>query len=652
MNTSDIFLKLLPFTYSENNETFFGISKMTGSDWIITIAFFILVVIFLGNLINLWGVKGKQDKDRLDELDYQLSENLAEIETALDKKSLSAWQNFKKSLIQDSNGQYYRVYDADFFFNKSSLLNKTGANSFASVPSVLLSLGLLGTFIGLFYGLVQLDLDNAETLKESMRTLIHASGAKFASSIWGLGLSVVFAWRIRKHETKIESKIHSIQNKINTIFPLQLSEQSLVNTEQGLAELLIELKNPTGSLKHLNELEDFTGRFDGLSDILKEQKATLNGLSLDIAEKLKESLSNSLLVAMKEALSNLEKNIGGSEEDTLHHRVTQMSGGIGDDFAKKLQGVIDDLKKEMNKAVNKEGLDNTIKTLTSVLENFETNMKAQSEKSDGLIKTLEEKINAQNESSTKVKNGIETAVTTAGTTISNTLEPISDALAQLSNLNTQLNQTVGNVIEFNQATANMKGSAQYLNNSASNTLQASDKLSTSINNFKEKLDESTPKLEKLPTDFDNVVKKSDEVVKRIGAISTNSENTHKILADTHSDLIKTNAKSVEDLEKSLLAYQQQTADGVEAVIRAIQKCLQDHQEATKTGLEDALKVYLEHVKQYQQSANDNINKTLASFDGKLASFATNLSSAVSDLNDAIDGLNERLNKAPRTNNRR
>lgn len=91
-----------------------------------------------------------------------------------------AWNDFKKNLIQSNDqGQisYYRIYDSKAFFNQQSLLGYIGKSLFNSGSSFLLSIGLLGTFFGLFYGLIQLNLDNADTLQDSMRILINASGA-------------------------------------------------------------------------------------------------------------------------------------------------------------------------------------------------------------------------------------------------------------------------------------------------------------------------------------------------------------------------------------------------------------------------------------------------------------------------------------------
>ena len=51
--------------------------------------------------------------------------------------------------------------------------------------------------------------------------------------------------------------------------------------------------------------------------------------------------------------------------------------------------------------------------------------------------------------------------------------------------------------------------------------------------------------------------------------------------------------------------------------------------------------FSQSVKDYQQQADANINKTLAEFDGSLSRFATGLSGAIGELNEAVETLAER-----------
>ena len=429
MNFLDILQKLLPFTYSLNNETLFGTSGMEGSDWIITIAFILLVGIFVWQVIDLWGLSGKKDKDRLDNLLESIeNSDKSNIDSKFrdldDKKVKLAWDNFKKGLI-DKGDETRRVYDADYFFNKSSLVDRVGSNSFANIPSLLLSLGILGTFIGLFYGLVQLNLDDADTLKESMRTLIHVSGAKFASSIWGLGLSIAFSGLARGHEKNLENKIHRIQDNFNEIYPLQLSEQSLVNQEKS-NQLIIEMLTShlpylanlekLDKLNKLNELDGLNQSIQDFQKTLANQRDAIQGLALDIAESLQETLANSILNAMSEALKNLESHIGGTADDTLHHRITQMSGAIGDEFTNELKEIINSINEQIADNIGKDtsNLKSAIGDLNLTLNSFKANLSNQNTQMSSLIKNLEEQVDAQSKSANSTTQAIAENASRAG----------------------------------------------------------------------------------------------------------------------------------------------------------------------------------------------------------------------------------------------
>lgn len=185
MNSLDILQKLLPFTTTQNGETVFAFFALEPSDWIITIAVIVLLMICIEKVrLSGWEYYNKSKQ-------MEGFENIGD-EDYFDDQLKNAWDNFQNNLIKDSQGNAYRIYDANQFFTLNTVFRTIGSAKFSHTSSLLLSVGLLGTFIGLFYGLVQLNLDDAEKLQASMSQFIHASGAKFASSIWGLGLSIAF----------------------------------------------------------------------------------------------------------------------------------------------------------------------------------------------------------------------------------------------------------------------------------------------------------------------------------------------------------------------------------------------------------------------------------------------------------------------------
>lgn len=58
-----------------------------------------------------------------------------------------------------------------------------------SIPTVFTTLGILGTFVGIYFGLRQFDVEN---ITVSIPTLLEGLKTAFTTSIWGISLSLIF----------------------------------------------------------------------------------------------------------------------------------------------------------------------------------------------------------------------------------------------------------------------------------------------------------------------------------------------------------------------------------------------------------------------------------------------------------------------------
>ena len=56
-------------------------------------------------------------------------------------------------------------------------------------PNVYTTIGVLGTFVGIYFGLRGFDVEN---ITESILTLLEGLKTAFTTSIWGISLSLVF----------------------------------------------------------------------------------------------------------------------------------------------------------------------------------------------------------------------------------------------------------------------------------------------------------------------------------------------------------------------------------------------------------------------------------------------------------------------------
>ncbi|USZ15602.1 anti-phage defense ZorAB system protein ZorA [Moraxella sp. FZFQ2102] len=649
MQFSDVLLRLIPFTSSKDGETVF-FSNMQGGDWIITVFILMLWCIFGYLFLNR---KFKKDKKILTQLTSDLksidqNSNHSELIELISDKTRDtdawyAWNDFKKNLIQSNDqGQisYYRIYDSKAFFNQQSLLGYIGKSLFNSGSSFLLSIGLLGTFFGLFYGLIQLNLDNADTLQDSMRILINASGAKFSSSIWGLGLATLYSFLEKGILNRTSKAIADIQFILNDRFPLLIAEQ--------LHQSSLDVQNISKETQY--SILDVNKR---ILQIQQDSYGILNTLSYDIGMAVGSQISSTIIEGMKGAMQELVDNVGGSKEDTLHHALTELKSGVGGDFSQKLEKVLSNFMDEIKKSTGSdvENLQTQIESISGLVSTLTTQISTQTTKLDNFIKLLDGKIQTITDNTQASKDAISEAAVNAGQTVANAAKPIVHIVGdfkefadKLSSIKEQVESFERSTLSLKTASANTVESTNKFDTSIGTLNSASSTMRSAVKSFGTNLD----KLQELPT-------KLNEITIKAGEISNESEKTYKDLATAFGDLTEVNQQSVNSLKKDLAAYQQTTEGFIKQIL--------DEAKAETTGVLDAmsagvtaykgssdahiasnLEAQRKEMEKYIEKANELLKTTISNYDKQLEVFVNGLSSATAELSESMEMLSSKLNR--------
>lgn len=408
MTFSDILLKLIPFTFFDENKKLTWGLPTEDADRLIT-GFVLLLIV----LTCFWGVKlylsVRREKKVLHQFEtilreYQgnFYEHYYDIQDKINElnndRLKSAWSDFDNSLV--TIGESYRsTLGAEYFFNTSTLITRAGNKFYSAVPSILLGVGLIGTFTGLYYGLMRVDFKDAG----SMQILLQAAGAKFAASIWGLSLSLLFTFMEKKAEQDLERELELIQTLLNQECPRALPEESLITLVEN-SEYQID---------------------------------SLNSLSLNIAESLGEKINNSLIENLVIPIQNMANNLGGSPENTLYDRLSALAGGIGADFSKNMEELLHNVMQEISKAVGadavnlKETLMSLSVSLSDLKATFDSQQKQMSENTMSQLGVLNDSINSMVGTLQRQNEDLKNTLGTLSNTMSEQTDSLSRALSQL-----------------------------------------------------------------------------------------------------------------------------------------------------------------------------------------------------------------------------
>jgi hypothetical protein len=258
------------------------------------------------------------------------------------------WREFDESLVlhRDDKGEYRlsNTLDASHFFNDKSLAKGlTGNRLIAAVPGLLTAIGVIGTFAGLQMGLAGIDLssDSVALLKEGIRNMILGASIAFLTSLWGIGLSVLFNLAEKIMERIVRHKIRALQNHIDFLYPRISAEQSLVDiadtskigTEalQGLAEQIGNKMQE--AMTQASEVIS-TGLKDSLNEILSPALEKLAADAHTGSEKALESMLNRFMKKFGQAGEDQRALMDKSSQD-----VNQAVGQLGVQMTQFLEGL-------------------------------------------------------------------------------------------------------------------------------------------------------------------------------------------------------------------------------------------------------------------------------------------------------------------------
>lgn len=231
-----------------------------------------------------------------------------------------------------------------------------------AVPSILTSLGILGTFVGLSYSVLYFDSSSSESIRSSIETLLAGMGTAFFTSVIGMLCSVLFLWFERSRYNKLCNSIDSLCARINKQYHrpsgalLDAGLEKISNKIDGLeltfgdnldkifdtkvtpviTEISHKLENPAQTV-----VEGLMGEFRKLSDSFADR------LTEKVNTKMNELLEQFILATdemkgVPAAINTATENLIKSSETTINAQR---------EFTKETQSRFEQYTEELTNAV-------------------------------------------------------------------------------------------------------------------------------------------------------------------------------------------------------------------------------------------------------------------------------------------------------------
>ncbi|GHG50510.1 hypothetical protein GCM10011331_13220 [Flavimobilis marinus] len=188
-------------------------------------------------------IKSLVDGRRVEDLLAHRNEVLQEASTKSDVAA-NAWREFDETLVLEG-GRLYNTLAAEEFFHEQVFAPRLVGNRFLhAIPTVLTTLGLLGTFAGLTIGLRGIELGSSgDELRSGIQVLVEGAALGFTASLWGVFMSLVVNVTERLLERGVVTRTRALQTTIDKFFQLRSPEQSLsdIATHTGESEKALQV---------------------------------------------------------------------------------------------------------------------------------------------------------------------------------------------------------------------------------------------------------------------------------------------------------------------------------------------------------------------------------------------------------------------------
>lgn len=199
----------------------------------------------------------------------------------LDKKM----ENFTISVSSSEEG----IGEIEDYLNEEELDLHIHKRLLEMVPDILTSLGILGTFVGLVWGLKNFEPSNYEAMTTSVSSLVEGIKVAFLTSIYGIALSIVYTIGMKSEYSGMTEHLQAFLEKFHScVMP------TAENESRNL--LVASQKNQTAAMNQM--AEQFSVQMaDSFEKIITPTFSKMND-SLDM-------LANSVVRCQQDAIKEI-----------------------------------------------------------------------------------------------------------------------------------------------------------------------------------------------------------------------------------------------------------------------------------------------------------------------------------------------------------
>ncbi|MCF8265561.1 MAG: hypothetical protein K9I71_10385 [Ignavibacteriales bacterium] len=586
--------RLIPFL---NNEVFE--ENMLTAYWVI-----VLIVIFIVALVYL-------------QIHFfKIKKNINLLQSSKSKKLQKIWDAYQGTFCDYGNNRKTIEFSETYFNEQNILYFCLNLRVVNNVSNSLIGFGILGTFVGLTYGIADSNFETTEAIKGSINNLLAGMGTAFVSSIWGMGLSLVFANIFKIWQSKITKSIQKLC--------LQLDEEYKIKQHD------LEIFHQNNQRKIINEI--FNEYLVAETDEGKQLPKNVFRQLLD--ESVKQTAS----------LQTFSDDLGESINLAMEKLVADNNEQISQLIEQKLVPVLEDLKQikqDSGTQVIENAVDRLANSMKSMMEEFKSTVTSDTKNEmEGLIKRLtvvSESLSGIPDSMTDITLQVTEVIEALKETV---IENINQSRTQAQEISKQNQET------FSAATNEYKSTVEDIQAHMELLLSTQKDNIKQVSELTDEIKATLTQNSQVNQQFDSMIQKSKIVAQLIEDVSNKFENNSNSLSEASNNLkssISHFGESINtyiDRNENLLIEQEETLLKTKDIAAEYGSRF----ETIESGLSSIFDQIQSGLKDYQKTTAENLNKYLTEFSTTLSKAHEGLESTVAGLTEINEELTEQIDK--------
>ncbi|WP_175615435.1 anti-phage ZorAB system protein ZorA [Piscibacillus halophilus] len=594
--------------FLENNREFF-ISNNYAS-MLINLFFFAIITVSIIYTVVIVKTNAfirllkEVEEDNIDKKIYSINEKVSKNKKILKWHKLK-WSNYFHYYSENSQNEEF-IPDPYEYFKREDLIHKVGYRKIIeALPAIFVSLGILGTFIGIYIGIQDLEGGSSTQIQTGINTLLEGMDVAFLSSIVGILSSLLFQFFDRTIlYNKLVNSVDNLREKLDEVIPVESEGSLLQNLVKTQAEQMNDLKS------------FFTDEF-------------MNRLTSGIADSFNETITPHL-EQTQNTMQELVDKTTSQQNEGMEKMVDQFVESLNETTNNHMDNLVDAFGKSIKwQQVVQERMETLVEEMSNAAES-QTNMAKETTGLTDELNQFTEKYSGYQENlfnlSTQLENTTSSFDTLMGR-MDSVLESLGDRYTEVEEqLKERIEEMNKNIDMFKDQSEMLTQVQADIQSTASSLHGMTDQLASQSDSLKQQQELTNDWSVKTQSLLEDVVEHSqvqEQSTNYINDILTKIMEERERIENIRGSYEEVLERNVDDLKRYWESNSQSMSQSSEGIERLSNK------------LDSSIEVFAEQM-------YNGIQRTFDQFDQELRKSVEHLAYGVEGLHDVIESMDQEI----------